>query len=76
MLPQTFLRPDCGNYSVPKQSFKVYPLGGVGEIGSNMTVFETEEELLIVDFGILFPYEDFFDINYLIVDSTSVDPDN
>src|SRR5690554_3685778 len=42
------------------------PFGGVGEIGSNCTVFETAKEILIIDYGILFPYEDVFDINYLI----------
>lgn len=52
---------------------KVYPLGGVGEIGSNMTVFETKNHLVIIDYGILFPYEDFFDINYLIVDAKDLD---
>jgi ribonuclease J len=51
----------------------VTPLGGVGEIGSNMTVFETEEERIIVDYGILFPYENFFDINYLIVNLDDFD---
>lgn len=47
-------------------------MGGVGEIGSNMTVFETENEYLIIDYGILFPYEDFFDINYLIVNTSQL----
>lgn len=45
----------------------ITPLGGVGEIGSNCTIIENETEMVIVDYGILFPYEDFFDINYLIV---------
>lgn len=40
-----------------------------------MTVFETENEYFIIDYGILFPYEDFFDINYLIVDLSSLDRD-
>ena len=40
-----------------------------------MTVFETENEYFIIDYGILFPYEDFFDINYLIVDLSSLEPD-
>ena len=52
--------------------FKVYPLGGVAEIGSNMTVFEFKNQMLVVDCGILFPYEDFFDINYLIVDPSQL----
>lgn len=51
---------------------KIYPLGGVAEIGSNMTVIEMVEKAIIIDCGILFPYEDFFDINYLIVDYTQL----
>ena len=53
----------------------ITPLGGVGEIGSNMTIFETEKERIIIDYGILFPYEDFFDINYLIVNLDKLDKD-
>lgn len=51
---------------------KIYPMGGVAEIGSNMTIFEFDEHLVVIDYGILFPFEDFFDINYLIVDTTSL----
>lgn len=51
-----------------KNFLRISPLGGVGEIGSNMTVFELENQYIIIDYGILFPYDDFFDINYLIVD--------
>jgi ribonuclease J len=58
-----------------KTDLKIYPLGGVGEIGSNMTVFETENHLCIIDYGILFPYDDFFDINYLIVDTQNINAD-
>lgn len=54
---------------------RVSPLGGVGEIGSNMTVFETKDEYIIIDYGILFPYDDFFDINYLIVDIEDIKTD-
>ncbi|MFG6403335.1 MULTISPECIES: ribonuclease J [unclassified Microbacterium] len=38
-------------------TLRVYPLGGLGEIGRNMTVFEYEGKLLIVDCGVLFPEE-------------------
>lgn len=55
-----------------KNKLKIYPFGGVGEIGSNMTVFETKNHLVIIDYGILFPYDDFFDINYLIADSSQL----
>ncbi|MAX66485.1 MAG: hypothetical protein CME66_06075 [Halobacteriovoraceae bacterium] len=54
-------------------NLKIYPFGGVGEIGSNMTIFETSKHIVIIDYGILFPYEDFFDINYLIADSSQLD---
>lgn len=54
-------------------SWKIRPMGGVGEIGSNMTVFEFDHYQIIIDIGILFPYEDFFDINYLIPDFVTLD---
>jgi len=38
-------------------TLRVYPLGGLGEVGRNMTVFEYEGKLLIVDCGVLFPEE-------------------
>ena len=36
---------------------RIIPLGGIGEIGRNMTVFEIDGKLLIVDCGVLFPEE-------------------
>ncbi|AZS36462.1 Ribonuclease J [Microbacterium lemovicicum] len=38
-------------------TLRVIPLGGLGEIGRNMTVFEYEGKLLVVDCGVLFPEE-------------------
>jgi len=38
-------------------ALRVIPLGGLGEIGRNMTVFEYDDRLLIVDCGVLFPEE-------------------
>lgn len=58
-----------------KYDLKISPYGGVGEIGSNMTVFETNEHVVVIDYGILFPYDDFFDINYLIVDTKNLPKD-
>ena len=51
---------------------KIYPFGGVAEIGSNMTVFETKTQVTVLDYGILFPYDDFFNLNYLIADTTQL----
>ena len=38
-------------------TLRIVPLGGIGEIGRNMTVFEINGKLLIVDVGVLFPEE-------------------
>ncbi|MCB0889890.1 MAG: ribonuclease J, partial [Nocardioidaceae bacterium] len=43
--------------ALPKGGLRVIPLGGLGEIGRNMTVFEYDDRLLIVDCGVLFPDE-------------------
>jgi len=42
---------------LPEGALRVIPLGGLGEIGRNMTVFEYAGRLLIVDCGVLFPEE-------------------
>lgn len=55
-----------------KNYYTLTPIGGVKEIGSNMMLVETTNEQIIIDAGILFPYEDFFDINYLIPDLNSL----
>ena len=43
--------------ALPEGALRVIPLGGLGEIGRNMTVFEYGGKLLIVDCGVLFPEE-------------------
>lgn len=53
---------------------KVTPLGGLGEIGSNMVCWSDGESGFIVDCGILFPSEDVFEINYLIPSFAHLDP--
>ena len=42
---------------LPAGGLRVIPLGGLGEVGRNMTVFEYDGRLLIVDCGVLFPEE-------------------
>lgn len=54
-------------------SFKLTPLGGLGQIGSNMILLESKSNKVMIDAGILFPYERFFDINYLIPDFRHLD---
>ena len=40
-----------------KQTLKVIPLGGLGEIGKNMMALESGKDLIIIDAGVLFPEE-------------------
>ncbi|MDX6283156.1 MAG: ribonuclease, partial [Kribbellaceae bacterium] len=50
--------PDLGQPPrLPDTALRVVALGGLGEIGRNMTVFEHRGRLLIVDCGVLFPEE-------------------
>ncbi|HEX5017227.1 MAG TPA: ribonuclease J [Actinomycetes bacterium] len=42
----------------PQGALRIVPLGGLGEIGRNMTVFDYDGKLLLVDCGVLFPEDD------------------
>lgn len=53
--------------------FSMMPIGGVDEIGSNMTLIKGPDEDIVIDCGMLFPYEECFDISYLIPDFGQVD---
>ena len=47
---------------------RIVPLGGLGEIGKNMTSFEYGNDIIIVDTGIMFPENDMLGIDYIIPD--------
>ena len=53
-----------------KPNLKIIPLGGIEEIGKNITVFEYDEDIIIVDCGIEFPTDDMLGIDMVIPDVT------
>ncbi len=53
-------------------TLRVIPIGGLGEIGRNMTVFEIDGKLLIVDCGVLFPEEEQPGVDLILPDFSPV----
>ncbi|QCD43857.1 ribonuclease J [Campylobacter mucosalis] len=51
-----------------EHKIRITPLGGLGEIGGNMTIFETETSAIIVDIGMSFPSEGMHGVDILIPD--------
>lgn len=64
--PQTQTR--TVKHFIPQKKLKVIPLGGLSEIGINMTAFEYGEDIFVVDAGGLFPSEDMLGIDLVIPD--------
>ena len=55
-----------------KDTLSIIPLGGLGEIGKNMTVFRYGDDIVILDCGLAFPDEDMLGIDLVIPDMTYV----
>jgi len=59
------------NYkSKGKNKIKIVPLGGLGEIGKNITVIEYKDEIIVIDCGITFPDADMYGVDLVIPDVT------
>ena len=59
-------RPLARSYS--RSNLRIIPLGGLEEVGRNMTIFEYGPDIIIVDLGLQFPDEDMPGIDYIIPD--------
>ena len=51
-----------------ENTLSVIPLGGVEEIGLNMTVFEYNQDIIVIDAGLMFPDEDVLGVDFVIPD--------
>ena len=53
-----------------KPKLKIIPLGGLHEVGKNITVFEYDDEIIVVDCGLSFPEDDMLGVDLVIPDIT------
>lgn len=64
---KNFQKPE-NKINIPFEAGKlrIIPIGGLGEIGRNMTVFEYENDIIVIDCGLMFPREDMYGIDSII----------
>ena len=65
---QTTNRKVTSNNTVQPDDTLIYALGGLGEVGKNMYCYEHDNEICIIDCGVLFPGDDLLGVDYVIPD--------
>jgi ribonuclease J len=60
------------NFNVKGSHLKIYPLGGQEEVGRNCTVFEYDDDIIILDMGMQFADEDMPGVDYIIPNVSSL----
>ena len=66
-------RRNGGSNTDPNARVRIIPLGGLHEIGKNMTVYECGDDMFIVDCGLAFPDDEMFGVDVVIPDFTFVE---
>lgn len=64
------LKKQDNEFTFKKSPLKIIPLGGLLEVGKNITVFEYENEIIVVDCGLAFPEDDMLGVDLVIPDVT------
>ncbi len=59
-------------YTDPAVPMHICPLGGLGEVGKNITLYECQGDMILVDCGLVFPDEEMFGVDLVIPDFTYV----
>jgi ribonuclease J len=72
-LPSPGPGPTAPPPALPEGGLRVVALGGIGEIGRNMTVFEYDHRLLIVDCGVLFPEDQQPGVDLILPDFRAIE---
>src|SRR4030043_1323725 len=54
--------------TMPTHNLRIIPLGGLGEIGKNMMALEYDNDIVVIDSGLMFPREEMLGVDLLIPD--------
>ncbi len=72
-LSHSIQKPDQSGFKIKQDTkLKIYALGGLEEVGRNMTVFEYDNDIIILDMGNQFPDEDMHGIDFIIPNISSL----